>query len=54
LDQIVQRASDPLDMRLVVAEETPEEAGRDGVRDAAEVQHLRHHEKHHQTPVGIK
>ena len=53
LDRIVQRASGPIDVRLVVSQEAPEPVAREGLRDARELQHLGHHEQHDEAAVRI-
>ena len=53
LDQVVQRAAGPVDMRLVIGQEP--EIALDGKRlgQAAQLQHLGHHQQHHEPAIGI-
>ena len=53
LDQVVQRAADPRDMALMMAEERPEAAVRQGGGHAAEVQHLPQHQEHDEPTIGV-
>ena len=54
LDEIVQRAPDPFDVRLLRREKTPDPAVGQRLRHALQPQYLRHHEQHHETAVGIE
>ena len=54
LDKIVQRAPDPLDMRLLRSEESPNPALGQGLRHTLQPQHLRHHQEHDKAAVSIE
>src|SRR5437879_3211133 len=54
LNQIMQRAPDPFDMRLMVAEELPETAFWQRRGHAAKAQCLRHHEEHDKATIGVE
>ena len=53
LDKIVQGATDPFDVRLLVREERPQFAFRKIARYAAEMQHFGDHEKHHEAAIRV-
>jgi hypothetical protein len=54
LNQVVQGTADPLHMLLVMGQEAPETAVGKQSRNFAEVDHFRHHEKHHKPAIGIQ
>jgi len=49
----MERTADPLDVRLVVAEEGPEIAAGHLARDGAQAQDLGHHQEHHQPAISV-
>src|SRR5580704_13081433 len=49
----MQRTANPIDMTLMMREELPEKVPRYRFRNVAEIQHLRHHQEHHKTAIGI-
>ena len=54
LNQIVQGATDPRHVRLVIAQEAPETAPGKRLGNTTEAQHLRHHQKHHEAAVDVE
>jgi len=54
LDQIMQRAANPLDVTLMVRQKVPERAAALRRCHPAEFKHLGHDQKHHQPAVGIQ
>ena len=53
LDEVVQRATDPRDVGLLLREECPERIAGQGIGDAPQVQHLGHHQQHYEAAIGI-
>src|SRR6266446_6749779 len=49
----MKRATNPFHMGLVVSQKPPKSACRPGLGNLPETKHLRHHQEHHQTAVGI-
>ena len=49
----MQRAADPLDVRLVVARNAQSRLSGQRPRHAREVQHLGHHQEHDEAAVGV-
>lgn len=54
LDEVVERAADPFDVRLLVGEECPKFAFGKIARDAAEMEDFGDHEEHDEAAVGIE
>jgi hypothetical protein len=53
LDEVVKGATQPWHMTLMIPQELPESAFRKGLSHLCQLQHLGHHQEHHQSPVGI-
>ena len=51
---VVQAAPGPFDVSLVVGEELPEAARREGLGDLMQPQHLAEHQQHHEAAVGVE
>ena len=54
LDEVVERATDPFDVRLLVGQERPELAFGKIASDAAEMEDFGDHEEHDEAAVGIE
>lgn len=54
LDEVVERATDPFDVGLLVGEECPELAFRKIAGDAAEVEDFGDHEEHDESAIGVE
>jgi len=53
LNEVVQGAAGPSDVRLVISEETPESAIRKFGGDCRQAQHFGHHQEHDKSTIGI-
>jgi len=53
LDGIVKAHSSPLNMRLIVSKDAPEQAAGKGVGDGSKALHFAHHEQHDEAPVRV-